>query len=133
MFLQADLRVTPEAALRPQDPFSSPFRLENDGALPIQQVTANCHIVKVLYTNGTEQSDNEQINYMDPVAEIGHGESHPLFCRQGFSVQNAMLMGEVYLEVRYRPWLVPIFRRKDYRFKTLPQSGGTLRWELVAR
>jgi hypothetical protein len=124
--LSARVAVSSDSPLDPNDPFSSPFTVENLGILPIYEVHFACTLKNVKWQDGGVINIRTRTD-ADPIKQINAGEATTTFCR--FLPYRAKIKGaDIEVEVKYRPAYLFWSKGSSFRFGTVKERDGTLRW-----
>ena len=127
----ARVEVDPESPLRPQKPFSAPFRIKNCGWLPIYDIQYSCIIRQDKRQNGGVINIRTRV-LADPIERIDAGESDTTFFRS-LPYKTKIESADIEAEVHYRPAYLPWSKTSPFRFVTVIQNDGTFRWVPRAR
>ena len=124
--LSARVAVSCDSPIDPQKPFSSPFTVANMGVLPIYDVHFACTLRNVTWQDGGVSNIRTRTD-AEPIKRISAGESTTTFCR--FLPYKATIeSGDIEVEVKYRPAYLFWSKGSSFRFGTVKESSGTLRW-----
>jgi hypothetical protein len=125
--------VSKDEPLDPHDPFSVPFIIEYDGGIPVRDVFRACQLENVAYEAGN--SVNASKTTFAHFTSMWHGDGATVPCRNMFKFNQAITKADIYLQVEYRPMLLPSWIdrwwrpwKKRFHYITARQSDGDLRW-----
>jgi hypothetical protein len=146
--LSPKISVQSHGSLDPNDPFSTPFIITNEGTLPIHNVSSNYMVnnikgvgvgeeekicdtcPKILGIGGFGSEDTE------PIATIEAGEKTPLFVGamkltkpNGGVIDTAIATNaEIVITVKYRPDWIPWRQERQWKFMSTANVEGQLVW-----
>lgn len=128
--------VSKEEPLNPHDPFSVPFIIEYDGLIPIRNVTVGCGIYSLQTEDGVEIRNLYLDDSNQYFSLLWHGDAITIYCPiHRFFVLKPIVDADVFLEAKYRPWLLPRFTdrwwspwTRTFRYATFQQADKNLRW-----
>lgn len=124
--LSARVVVSCDSAIDPQKPFSSPFTVDNMGVLPIYDVHLSCTLRNVTWQDGGVANIRTRTD-TEPIKRIRAGETTTTFCRF-LPYKGTIESGDIEVEVIYRPTYLSWSKESSFRFGTVKESSGTLRW-----
>jgi len=124
--LSARVAVSCDSPIDPNKPFSSPFTVENRGILPIYEVHFACVLKNVKWQDGGVVNIRTRTD-AEPIKQISAGEATTTFCK--FLPYKATIeSGDIEVEVKYRPAYLFWSKSSSFRFGTVKESRGALRW-----
>jgi hypothetical protein len=146
--LTPKIAVQPYGSLDPNDPFSVPFIITNEGTLPIHNVSSNYMVNNIKGVKVGEEENAcdscpkiQGINGIgsessDPISKIEAGEKTPLFVGamkltrpNGEIIDTATASNaEIVITVKYRPDWIPWRQERHWRFVTVTNAEGQLVW-----
>ena len=127
-WLAPDISVVPETPVS-ENPFSTPFIIENSGRLSISNVQASCLISHQIFQNNVNQTNDSSVAYMEPIGHLRHGDRRSLTCHNPVEFNMSPISADATLTVTYNPPFTWFQRKLRFRFQTVKQSDGMLRWE----
>ena len=127
--LQARPTISLESPLDPNDVFSTPIIISNDGMLALNTVNVQSFFTYINYEG--KQSTRVQhyeigggFSPPDQTLEIGEKETVNL---QYFLGSRSRQQSDIGLVVFFKSPCIPILRHRVFRFSTVAQKDGTLR------
>jgi hypothetical protein len=113
------------------NPLTAQVVLSNDGMLPLEDVSVASFIGQANYEQGSTANGNLGTGFTpnNQTLDIGDRETVPLgsFFH---AYTNRMTYADVALIVSFKPKFMPFWSRtKPFRFKTVKQADGTLRFQ----
>jgi hypothetical protein len=129
--LRARPTVSLEPPLDPGNVLSTPVVISNDGILALGDVDIATFVSQVNYTSGSVETGSVAVGYSPPNRTLETGEKETVAFRHFLDMTNAYVSyADVSLIVFFRPAYLPFISRKhSFRFKTVLQSDGTLRFQ----
>lgn len=126
------LSVSSSSPLNPTDPFSTGFTISNDGFFSIHDVKFACSLNDVKGHVGEIPITIEdvEVDLDAPISKIEASEKATFKCRISFS-QTApdLSVGDLSIDIDFRPAYVPMRMKKSYRFVTARGSDGQYYWQ----
>jgi hypothetical protein len=140
---------------QPSDPFSAPFTVANTGIMPLRKVSFNVGLCKVFILtvgpngrpitfnivgtpdqqaaattppcsapNGALLTSSEWANHRLAPDERYTGSLADMHFLSGGQASEA----DITMVVTFQPWIIPKTAKSEFRFVTVRQPDGTLRW-----
>jgi hypothetical protein len=124
------LSMSSSESLDPSTPFSTPFVVSNDGLLSINDVTCYCLIRRVVIADRGDITVSNNIVYSDslPVPNLAPGEKTTVSCPPLLPSEPRITRADMDIVLRFRPYGLPWYREKAFRFTTEIASDKRLHW-----
>ena len=125
------ISIDVSSPLKPDDPFSVPFIITNEGYLDLHTIAVSCGIDARL-SRGTIIEDSEVASSRDQALIIRPGESMTSICRfpRNFGFPGkTVIWADIVMRVSYRPsYLWWWQQERPFRFVTEKSSDQLLHW-----
>jgi len=133
-FFTVRLSVTPRETLNETDPFTTVFVLQNDGQLPVYDVTFVCLENRVTFTDGNSIENTAVSTPFFNVPVLGANAKTSAQCHPAnrFGV-HPVLNADIGLSISYRPSFFPFHRVQVFHYTALPTSNHTWAWVETAK
>lgn len=132
-FFYPRISIEPTEPLNPSNPFTVPFRVANQGNLPIYPLVTSCAIHAVR-TSSMNMTNGVMIPTERIIGRLGSGDADVATCPiQGnrgsaLSGGGALISADISVSVSFRQLVWPFRVDVSRRFATAPEVGGELRW-----
>lgn len=128
---QARPTVSLESPLDPTNVLTTPIVISNEGLLSITDVNVATYIIEADYKDQGIEIGSLGVRYAPPNQRLEPGERETApFQQMVFSAQSPMISGDVALIVSFMPQYMPFIHRiRPFRFRTVKQADGNLRFE----
>jgi hypothetical protein len=130
--------VYPDKTLNPDDPFQTPFILENNGYLPIHDIHYSLSLENIGFGQGNTLPHAYSGIDETSIPRLAHGRSSTIplksfidLLRQSFGIflpPKAITSAEIYIDVSYRSYLIPYNFTDHVGFKAGISSSGNYVW-----
>ena len=115
-------------SLNPRKPFQTPFLIKNDGYLPIYNINYNITLDKMEDINHNKFM-NCSFSFQNNIEQLRANKSSAIWIDRAVATPPDFIKyAEVYLNVTYRPFLVPFTFTENIRFKTATKENGEYIW-----
>ena len=126
------ISVSPAITLDPKDPFSTPFILSNDGALPVYSIQIGCWYDHIRWASGFDFSmtNGELRDESAFLKSLGPGRRTTIEFSHAFTWDKSIpiISADVTIAVHYRPMFLPWEKAATYHFQIKKTSSGELLW-----
>jgi hypothetical protein len=121
--------VRPEGRLEPQNPFSTPFVINNSGLTSINDVTFVCRLRHAINDKGGKIIAYEKgvRPFGFKISQITPGESSTVGLPFTW-IGGTTVSADFDFTLEYRPSYYPLKKLATFRFATARQHDGTLVW-----
>jgi hypothetical protein len=121
------LSVSNLESLDPDDPFSTPFVVSNDGVLGINDVVLSCILVRLeSATQHWAVEGFRSVGYAPTIPRLDPGEQGTAPCNPAVGLKASA--ADIEVVVSYRPDYVPWKKERPFRFVTVSSKDGKLHW-----
>jgi hypothetical protein len=131
--LRAIPTVSLETPLNPDDVLSTPIVISNDGLLALTNVNVATYVVQEQWGLNAAAHDTFGAGYYPPNQRLEPGEAETVPFRTLVSAGEGvskLTCADVALIVSFQVEYIPFIRRiRPFRFKTMGQKDGTLRFQ----
>lgn len=123
--LSPSVTVALSQTLDLKDPMATPFVITNESLLPIHSVEILCGINKIYSSTMNSGVEKLSLGYAKPpISILYHKEQNTFLCPPTFKFKNPIDIGDITVDISYRPDF--LFWRKNHssRFVTGKDSSG---------
>jgi hypothetical protein len=130
--------VSQSEPLDPDDIFSTPFIVSNDGPLPLETVNISCADFNVVYQQGTTLRSNpndpgaaiSDTSFNAPEVKPGERVSVPCALEQMLKPPSwiKVVSSDISIVVSFRIGYTPLPGRRKFRFVTFRSADNRLHW-----
>lgn len=120
--------VYPGESLDPYDPFQTPFIIKNDGYVPLLNIEYVLGIEKIeniwgggIQTLGLSRSNSE-------IPKLSPNKSSTIIMNLLKFPPKSVKYAEIYVIIKYRPYLIPFTFTEIVRFKADIKTSGEYVW-----
>lgn len=125
------ISISPGTPLDLSNPFQTPFILKNDGYLSIFDINYSLGIENVEDMNHNVFSGGMigGVSKMNTIPRLNPNKTSALFISSTFvGPPNFIKHANIYISIKYRPFLVPFSFTENIRFKTERKNTGEYIW-----
>ena len=122
-----DFKPATQQPLNLGDPFSAPFEVTYENAVPAAAVETFCSADRVDWANGSSVR-NVRLGEMVSFGWTWKGDTVSMLCDRGPNLGMPVTMARVWIAVRFRPFPYGFSRVKRWRYVAVRQSDGNWRW-----
>jgi hypothetical protein len=128
-FVYPRLSVLPGESLDLHTPFQTPFIVKNDGYWPLMDVNYDLTIEKMETINGCKLINCGVSGIATKIPKLRINESSTIYINRAVGAPaDRIKYVELYINVKYRPYLIPITFTENKRFKTNRKTNGDYVW-----
>lgn len=124
-YVTSRLSVEPRIAIDPNDIFSTPFDIKNDGFLPVTNVRVDCLYHKMIDQNNSTWIDTKYQGR--DFRDIGANRPLAARCRIGQGI-SPLKEADVSITLSYQSWPFSRTKTETWSYKVLRRSDNTLEW-----
>jgi hypothetical protein len=112
----------------PNNPFSTPFIITNQGLLSVSQIESGCDVIKIQASHNSSMSDNKIIG-MPIIPLLKSGGKETTFCPEVAAFSPDMYeKAELEIKINFRAWWYPINQLRNFRFIGTKNTKGEFKW-----
>ena len=121
--------VSLESPLDPKNVMTTPVIISNNGMLALSDVDVICFEIHTEWEVHSEGSDNISERYEPPSGKLDPGEQKTVPLSQFNRARRRIVSSDIAMIVTLKMAIAPFWEgRKAFRFKTVRQSNGDLRF-----
>jgi hypothetical protein len=127
--LRTQIEVEPDAALDPKQPMTTPFRITNNGVLPIYNVRRWCSVNRLQDAGGIEFDGFKFIDSGKPtIPRLDSGESTSVFVPISINFRTPYAFGDIEVVVEYSTAILKTHQERHFRFEMRKDVNNEIRW-----
>jgi len=131
-FVYPRLSVEPGESLDLQKPFETPFIVKNDGYWPLVDVSCELAFDKLEDINSKRFTHLGNRDTANNIPKLWGNESFSIFINRSVGTPPEHIKYvELYINVTYRPFLIPITFTENKRFKTNRKPNDEYIWSKI--
>jgi hypothetical protein len=122
--------VSTAEPFEPNNPFSTPFIISNEGTFTISQIDFVCDVVKVQAAYNNSMSKNKIENFTPTISSLKAGMKETVFCPEvaGIFPRDRYEKAELEMKVTFNAWWIPVNQVKTFRFIGAKNTKGEIKW-----
>jgi hypothetical protein len=127
--LVSKVSISQNLPLTPEDPFSTPFVISNDGPLGINHIQVYCQAIKVrAEAQNFEVRNGKLQNFIPAIPGMEAGEKLTAPCWFPFHTRTPITEADLAIRITFRPDFVPWETKREFRFVMTSGSEGKYYW-----
>lgn len=122
------ISVYPGESLDPHNPLKTPFIIKNDGYLPVRDIKYSLFLKDVHLKPGIYFKDLILKKASSQIPILRPNRSSIISIKHHLATPKSVKSAEIYIDLSYKPYLIPYMFTEHIRFKTEMDTSGKYLW-----